>query len=149
MERSNIWSRWSFSLAIATRRHRKYECKKGIESGTRRKEEWGRVREDAKVEIKVKIVIEGERYRVSVSCRCGDAVNGNPWQPVERPSIDPSFIEAFQPRPATTEAILENVSLSWGRIVDTWIIIVALFDTDNRSAGWAYPKHMRWLFGRA
>lgn len=40
-----------------------------------------------------------------------DAVNGNPWQPAPRPSIDPSFIEALQPRPASTGPT-ENSTLS-------------------------------------
>lgn len=45
--------------------------------------------------------------RLSVAVERRDAVNGNPWQPVPRPSIDPSFIEAAQPRPASARP-LEN-----------------------------------------
>lgn len=61
--------------------------------------------------INVEIVIEGEELCGWAWPEWRDAVNGNPWQPVPRPSIDPSFIEAAQPRPASARP-LENSTLS-------------------------------------
>lgn len=71
----------------------------------------GREKFGDEMESMYEIVIEGEELCGWAWPEWRDAVNGNPWQPVPRPSIDPSFIEAAQPRPASARP-LENSTLS-------------------------------------